>query len=98
MEHAHSARAVVVRGYRLKTKCGGPRFDSLVHHACSCDDNSINEISLAIATALNARSAGPDCSTARHEVGDEFSERVKRVDLGGKRASAPDRRHCCLER
>jgi hypothetical protein len=35
------ACALVRRTTSLKTKCGGARFDPLVHHACSADDHSV---------------------------------------------------------
>src|SRR6478672_7697196 len=82
--YVHGERAVCVRRTTsLKTKCRSPRFDPLVHHACSCDDNSLHEVALTVTTALDARSAGPDCFPTRHKIVDEFSERLERIDLCG---------------
>jgi hypothetical protein len=72
-----------------KTKCCGARFNPLVHHARSCDDNSVQEVGLPVTAAFNARSASPDCSRTRHEVGDEFGERIKRIDLSGVSGALP---------
>jgi hypothetical protein len=47
--------------YRLKPKCGGPRFDPLVHHARSCDDNSVKEVSLTVTTMP----CGPNTSASK---------------------------------
>jgi hypothetical protein len=38
----------------LKAKRGSPRFDPLVHHACSCDNNTVHEVALTVATAQDA--------------------------------------------
>ena len=73
----------------LKGKCGSSCFDPLVHHARSCDDNSVKEISLSVTTALNARRAGPDCAPTRHKVLDEFSERFERINLSGIGTALP---------
>ena len=90
MEHAHGARAVVVRlTTALKTKCGGPRFDSLVHHARSCDDNSVKEVALTVTTALYAWRTGPDCAPTGHKIVDEFSEGFERIDLSGIGSALP---------
>ena len=66
-----------------------PRFDPLVHHACSCDDNSVHEVGLTVTTALNARRAGPDCSASRHKIVDEFREGFERIDLSGIGSALP---------
>src|SRR5215831_8579344 len=76
-------RRRTTRTVSLKAKCGSPRFDPLVHHARSCDDNSVQEVGLTVTTALNARRAGPDCSASRHEIVDEFRERFEWIDLSG---------------
>src|SRR6202008_4322737 len=64
-------------------------FDPLVHHVRSCDDNSVKEVCLTVTTALYARNAGPDCSSSRHKIVDEFSERVEWIDLSGIRGALP---------
>ena len=76
------ASVCVRRTTSLKAKCRSPRFDPLVHHACSCDDNSVHEVALTVTTALNARSAGPDCSPSRHKIVDEFRSAHHRTDGG----------------
>ena len=70
-----------MRTTSLKAKCGRARFNPLVHYACSCDDNSVQEVALTVTTALDARGAGPDCSPSRHKIVDEFREGFERIDL-----------------
>ena len=65
------------------------KINPLVHHARSGDDNSVYEVALSVTAALNARSAGPDCSSSRHKIIDEFSERFERIDLCGIRSTLP---------
>jgi hypothetical protein len=57
-----------MRTTSLKAKCGRARFNPLVHHARSCDDNPVQEVGLTVPTALNAWRAGPDCSVSSHKV------------------------------
>ena len=89
LERCFIASAVAGLRASLKAKCGGARFNPLVHHARSGDDNSVHEVALSVTSALNARSAGPDCSSSRHKLVDEFSERFERIDLCGIRSTLP---------
>src|ERR1700756_3980810 len=89
MKHSHGACCSRQADYCLKTKRGSPRFDPLVHHACSCDDNSVQEVGLTVTTALNARRAGPDCSASRHKIVDKFREGFERIDLSGIGSALP---------